>query len=86
VSVLHGAHLSPSGRLGNLVRKYHQSVSSAGSTLTTTTASGEASNARNKEVHRVHINGPFQPKDSGWSFCTVEGGHGISHFGGTVFD
>lgn len=54
VSVLNGAHLSPSGRLGNLVRKYHQSVSSAASTLTTTTASGEASNARNKEVHRVH--------------------------------
>jgi len=49
VSVLNGAHLSPSGRLGNLVRKYHQSVSSAASTLTTTTASGEASNARNKE-------------------------------------
>ena len=46
VSVLNGAHLSPSGRLGNLVRKYHQNVTSAANTTTTTVeASGK------QEVH-----------------------------------
>ena len=39
VSVLNGAHLSPSGRLGNLVRKYHQNVTSAANTTTTVEAS-----------------------------------------------
>ena len=37
VSVLNGAHLSPSGRLGNLVRQYHKAVSS-------TSAEGETPN------------------------------------------